>query len=109
MKHMFQEPCGKTRVATANLIRHRDGLLLANIHVPEKYRGLGVGTKLLKRIIQAADDDGRTLYLIPSSSGVMSDKELIAWYSRHGFEERNALVLERVAKEKASGQESTVS
>lgn len=106
MKHRFFEPCDAELNAIAQLCRHRDGLMLTNIHVPYQFRERGIGRRLLLQVLAAADECGKTIYLCASSSGAMSDEELVAWYSRYGFEEFNVMVLRRKAKENSSGKES---
>jgi ribosomal protein S18 acetylase RimI-like enzyme len=84
-----------THIAVANLIRHPGGLLITNVYVPPKFRGKGHGRALLKKVTDAADRDGKKLFLHASSAGAMSDDELEAWYERNGFRRRNALIMER--------------
>jgi len=60
--------------------------VITRINVMEKFRGKGYGTRILNMILEDADKEGVILLLEPVPSGGLSDKELIAWYTRHGFE-----------------------
>jgi hypothetical protein len=46
----------------------------------------GVAGRVLRRLMQLADDSGFTLEVIPHSfDSPMNDEELRAWYERNGF------------------------
>ena len=63
----------------------REYYVITRINVMEKYRGQGLGTKILSMIIEDADKENVTLFLEPVSSGWLSSEELQAWYERNGF------------------------
>lgn len=56
------------------------------INVPAPARGKGYGTRLLGLITDDADLEGVTVYLAPLATGGLSQRQLVAWYKRHGFE-----------------------
>ena len=57
----------------------KGNLYLANIAIDEKRRGLGIGTKALKIMMQLALKENCRLTLYPLCA------ELWPWYQRHGF------------------------
>lgn len=59
---------------------------ITRINVPHEHRGKGLGTKLLRRILEDADKAFVILALEPSPSDGLNYDQLTAWYSRHGFE-----------------------
>lgn len=62
--------------------------LISRINVPREYRGQGIGTELLERVLEEADIEEVNLVLeiLPFSDG--PDYEVLhAWYSKHGFRE----------------------
>jgi ribosomal protein S18 acetylase RimI-like enzyme len=78
----------KVEIAIADLVK--PGELTSNwtitrINVPYKYRGLGHGRELLRRITADADAEGATLELDVFPSGELGYEELEAWYRRNGF------------------------
>ena len=59
---------------------------LTRIWVPPSVRGQGYGTKLLKLVLADADHTNTSLVINPLSDGTgLSNDQLVAWYSRHGF------------------------
>jgi GNAT superfamily N-acetyltransferase len=102
MKHCYavEIPAGGklTFVGIADLIRHPGGLLLTRINIPAQFRRQGHGNLLLKKVLDAADKDGVTLFLHVASYGTMTDEQLEAWYRRNGFIPRNALMWYREPK-----------
>ena len=62
-------------------------LVLEKIFVDENERKQGIGTKLVKHVIQyAKEHDFETVGLYVCSDGEMNDEQLIEWYSSLGFE-----------------------
>ena len=91
-----------TTGASAALTRGFNNWMIVRISVPEARRDRGYGTRLLKRILADADQDGRVLVLCPIAGNGLTESQLRAWYARHGFRTRNALTLERLpTKEQA--------
>lgn len=82
MTHCFvdHETC-----AIADISPFRDGFMLNRINVPERHRGNGYGSRLLKRVLAEADTVGAKLYLEPLPSGPLGLLALVDWYERHGF------------------------
>jgi GNAT superfamily N-acetyltransferase len=77
-----------TTRAIADLTIVRSRLWEVNrINVPAKYRGQGLGSKLLAKICEDADRESVTLELTVYASGPLSTGDLIAWYKRYGFRE----------------------
>jgi ribosomal protein S18 acetylase RimI-like enzyme len=63
----------------------RKGLLITRINVPKAHRGQGHGTALLKKILEAADEEKINLYLEVSPSDGLNYNQLVSWYRRYGF------------------------
>ena len=59
------------------------------INVPDGSRGLGHGSKILKQICDDADREGAVLILDVVASGPLGFDELVAWYSRYGFDHQD--------------------
>ncbi|MEM3421343.1 MAG: GNAT family N-acetyltransferase [Candidatus Hadarchaeum sp.] len=68
---------GCSVVGFAVVVEKRDFVYLKEINVGSSHRGLGIGTALLRRVIE--DFSGRDLF-----ASVF--KERVNWYQRHGFE-----------------------
>lgn len=77
-------------------IKLENAYYIAAIEVPRKYRGKGLGSVLLSRIIKAADKEKITLVLEAVSYGSFGssannvvgandDDQLKKWYARYGF------------------------
>jgi len=62
-----------------------DMLTLSKIVVPEELRGRGVGSVAMKKIIQYADQGGKTIALTPSSDFGGNKNKLIKFYKKFGF------------------------
>lgn len=58
---------------------------ITRINVPEKFRGNGLGSKLLDEILADADAEGQALQLEILPSGPLDYDQLEAWYKRRGF------------------------
>lgn len=88
MKHCYID---KEHRAIADLVPGDDigllvpGMVLTRINVPIRYRGKGIGSRLLCRVLDDADREKVTLYLELLPSGGLSYADLKAWYQRHGF------------------------
>lgn len=61
------------------------GWQITRINVPEKYRGQGIASQLLRDIIAEADREQVRLYLEIVPTGGLNYDQLDAWYRRHGF------------------------
>lgn len=62
-------------------------LVLEKVWVDESERNQGIGTKLVKHVIEYGKENGfETIGLYVCSDGEMSDSQLIDWYSSLGFE-----------------------
>src|SRR5215207_9074918 len=93
MKTCYTIKLSNYKIAIADL--HQPGELfpgwtISRINVPPEFRGQGYGTKLLQMILDDADKEGLNLYLVASSSGAFTDRELEEWYTRHGFHIRDS-------------------
>lgn len=78
-------------------IEDREVFVINRINVPDKARGKGYGTKLLKEILEAADAEKIMLLLGPSPSGGLDMAALTAWYERYGFRwTRSGMMMERM-------------
>lgn len=61
-------------------------LELSRIVVPEESRGSGVGSKVMQRIVDFADREGKKIYLTPSKDfGATSVSRLSKFYKGFGF------------------------
>ena len=76
--------------------------IITRINVPIKFRGMGIGTKLLKACTDwadradRADNEGIILVLNASPSGGLNRQQLVAWYERNGFQELESGMYERL-------------
>lgn len=81
---------GVFAAAIADLVRwpneNSKNYVITRINVMERYRGMGFGTQILNEILADADKEGVKLFLEPIASNGLTQKELEAWYVRHGFE-----------------------
>lgn len=74
-------------------------VLITRINVPREYRFLGIGTRLLQRILDDADREGIDLELWPMPSGGLKYRELVSWYERHGFvQDKKTVIMTRKAQ-----------
>jgi hypothetical protein len=60
--------------------------LINRINVPQKVRGLGYGSALLRQICEDANTEGVVLEVHPTPSGGLNMTQLLRWYRRYGFE-----------------------
>jgi GNAT superfamily N-acetyltransferase len=62
------------------------GWIITRINVPERERGNGYGSALLKRFLELADHFQKTVSLgVSSSNPKFTNGKLREWYKRHGF------------------------
>ena len=83
---------------------------ITGMDVPE--RNKGVGTQLLNSITNWADENGKTLVLVPAaqpdpSMGGLSQEQLKEWYARNGFEDRVDYMVRTPPQEAATEGELT--
>jgi ribosomal protein S18 acetylase RimI-like enzyme len=60
---------------------------ISYIHVPVDYRGQGIGTQLIQKLLdKLADTEINTIILLPVSfNSIRSTEDLISWYKVFGF------------------------
>lgn len=75
-------------VADLNLRLDGQSLWLARLYVPPRYRGQGVGGRLMARVLAYADSRGQKLYLSINPYGDLSYTQLYHWYKRLGFHQQ---------------------
>ena len=63
----------------------KDILTLSKIIVPEELRGQGMGSTAMKKIIQHADQNNKTIALTPSADYGGNKNKLIKFYKQFGF------------------------
>jgi N-acetylglutamate synthase-like GNAT family acetyltransferase len=59
-------------------------------------RGHGGATRIMKKILNDADSEIETLYLVVVPSGPMNEIQLRTWYQKLGFEEYGPLRMRRI-------------
>lgn len=59
---------------------------IKNLHVDEKYRGSGIGNKLLSNAIDEAYDNGAEAILLIADMEESNDFDIQRWYEGFGFE-----------------------
>lgn len=59
---------------------------VARVIVPEGHRNEGVGTRLMRRLIEDADSEGVALVLSAEPYGDLDLEAITAWYRKLGFE-----------------------
>lgn len=87
MKHAYTIKLSATRIAIADVC-NIDGdpyYMVTRINVPQQFRGKGIGTRLLKQILDDADKEGVILVLWPQASDGLPTYILEEWYKRYGF------------------------
>ena len=65
-----------------------NGYVITRINVPIQHRGRGLGSHILSRILEDADQTDATLYLDILPSGPLDYYALENWYTRYGFRRR---------------------
>ena len=63
----------------------KDILTLSKIIVPKELRGQGMGSTAMKKIIQHADQNNKTIALTPSADYGGNKNKLIKFYKQFGF------------------------
>jgi predicted GNAT family acetyltransferase len=63
----------------------KDILVLSKIIVPEELRGQGMGSAAMKKIVQYADQNNKTIALTPSADFGGNKNKLIKFYKQFGF------------------------
>lgn len=86
MEHCYLESVGIIPAIADLTMVDDETWELNRINVPMQSRGLGHGTRLLRRVLADADQEGVTLVLYPFPSGALDYKTLVAWYRRNGFD-----------------------
>ena len=61
------------------------GYILSKIALPKEERGSGIGTEVMQRIVDMADQEGKMIALTPDSAFGGSKGRLIDFYKRFGF------------------------
>ena len=69
----------------AKIERNNQGSYLHLVMVDPKYRGKGIATKLMNKVVAAAP---RPIYLLADGEYGSDPERLIAFYSRFGFEKQ---------------------
>jgi len=58
-----------------------------HIFVAEEHRAKGYGSEVLNKLTDYLDQNRLDLYAYIHSTGSLDDRQLLAWYKRHGFME----------------------
>ena len=105
MKTIYSHKVGPFDSAYLVLAEQADNAVcLEEIIVPRAYRGQKHGSALLDKMLADADEEGKDVFLIasPLDNLGLSQKSLMSWYKRHGFEvvdpEEGAFYLQRRAR-----------
>lgn len=88
MKSIYAMKLSDVALAIADVQPCNDphtGFMITRINVPEAFRRQGIGSQLLQAVCDEASVENATLYLIPASSGGLSQEQLIQWYTKFGF------------------------
>lgn len=85
MKPIYMDPAIRSIADLTLAFSERNLWELHRINVPLQSRGLGHGSKLLRRVLEDADREGATIALNVYPSGPLDEVQLEAWYRRHGF------------------------
>lgn len=80
------QPCIADLVELPGHASGRSVFLITRINVPEKVRGQGWGSNLLRMICSDANQEGVVLEVHPTPSGGLNMTQLLRWYRRYGFE-----------------------
>src|SRR5574343_1761132 len=65
-----------------------NGVWIARVFTPEKYRGQGYARTGLRQLCAAADAERVNLHMSPNSYGPMKNRDLVHWVKRLGFVKR---------------------
>ncbi len=76
-------------------------LIVTTFLLPERQRGQGIGTQVLKQITDYADETKKTIYLSPTSLSFKKsdDLRLENFYRKHGFKENRNRQVDGYPKE----------
>ena len=58
---------------------------LTDIFVPYGQQGNGIGSQLLRMVVNHADEEGLDICLSVQPEGGLSYEKLVEWYARYGF------------------------
>lgn len=87
-RHMlFSAQSGEVAFVSVDLIENIESLILYELYVPTKYRGKGIGKKVLKELSRFALQEGYSkidAYPKPINNH-FSEQKLIQWYLNYGF------------------------
>lgn len=64
----------------------RESISIDTVMVPASFRGKGIETFLVNRILYIADSLHKTVYLSARPIGAFSDERLVSFYRRRGLE-----------------------
>lgn len=92
MRSTYVKKIGAKKVAVLTLQRcpyMRDAFFIQRINVIRRFRGQGIGTELLQRVVEDADYEEvkLTLTINPFSDADLNYDQLQSWYERYGFVE----------------------
>ena len=99
MKSTYFRRLGAVHLAVLDLspmcLPGMEGMLIPRINVPryttpdgkQYFRGKGIATDLLDECVADADAEQVTLWLEVSPSDGLDYDQLVAWYTRHGFQQ----------------------
>jgi len=82
--HLGEENHAKLKYSESHLAYSIDTVL-----VPAKYRGQGIGTQLIRKVILMADAEGKEVYLSARPIGSNDEQKLmrlVRYYERFGFQ-----------------------
>ena len=89
-----EEEVGCICISSANSLRERYRKFMhsctlreiTRIYVNSNYRGVGVGTTLMRAVVAAYGDSDLILTVVPLSSTGLNKEQLFRFYSKFGFE-----------------------
>lgn len=86
MRHMYIEEVGIIPAVADLSMVDEQTWELNRVNVPAVSRGVGHGSRLLRRVLDDADREGVTLVLNVYPSGSLDYDALVSWYGRNGFD-----------------------
>jgi GNAT superfamily N-acetyltransferase len=96
MRSIYGERLSPTHGAQVDVCCFDNEFWITRIIVPLGHRKRGVGTRLLQRVCDDADEQGVSLTLEPvPSDPTFSKRKLIAWYKKFGFKHAGFGVMRR--------------
>lgn len=92
MRHTYTDLEHQATACTIHIgtLMGHDTYLLSRLEVGRGHRGKGVASRLLRRVLSDADEEGVQIALVvepDGSIGSMDYESLQAFYERHGFRE----------------------